>query len=73
MRERPSRAQRAHALFYDDTAENFHGSGPRGKHPHVICQRLTAPLSVPQLTQALQLFEKQKSDPVPFFFFVRRR
>lgn len=59
---------RAHALFYDDTADNFSGSGPRGKHPLVICQRLTAPLTVQQLTQALALFE-QRTDPLPFFFF----
>ena len=63
-----SKGLRAHALFYDDTAENFAGSGPRGKYPHIICQRLTSPLTVMQLTQALGLFE-QRTDPLPFFFF----
>ena len=60
--------QCAHALFYDDTPNNFAGSGPRGKYPHIICQRLTSPLTVVQLTQALGLFE-QHTDPLPFFFF----
>ena len=60
--------QRATAFFYDDTAANFAGSGPRGKHPHVVCQRLTAPLSTQQLQQALAVFEQGK-DPLPVFFF----
>ena len=41
----PQARRRAHALFYDDTLANFHGAGPGGKHPHVICQRLTAPVT----------------------------
>ena len=60
----------------DDTAENFVGAGPKGKHPNIICARLQTPLTVAQLTQALDLYHRQEaslqsdpSTPSPFFFF----
>jgi hypothetical protein len=72
-REQPAESRAAHALFYDDTAANFHGSGPRGKFPRIICQRLQRALTVAQLTQAHKLFEQQTTagaaQPKPFFFF----
>lgn len=68
--------KRAHALFYDDTPENFAGAGPKGKHPNIICARLTTALTVVQLTQALELHHHQEANlktdpnaPTPFFFF----
>lgn len=59
---------RAHALFYDDTAENFRGATPSGPHPNVVCARLQKPLSTEQLAAAHNLFES-RTDPMPFFFF----
>ena len=71
-----SKLHRAHAFFYDDCAENFQGAGPKGKYPQIICARLTAPLSVSQLNQTVDVYQKQAaaaqsdpSTPVPFFFF----
>ena len=67
--KREGRLRRAQALFYDDTADNFKGSGPRGTYPHIICQQLHAPLTIAMMEQALGLFESRKDDPLPFFFF----
>jgi hypothetical protein len=69
---------RAYALRFeqDDCPDNFVGAGPKGKHPNIICARLQTPLTVAQLTQALELFHRQEaslqsdpSTPSPFFFF----
>ena len=70
------RARVRPAFEQDDCPDNFVGAGPKGKHPNIICARLQTPLTVAQLTQALELFHRQEaslqsdpSTPSPFFFF----
>ena len=75
-RDSASQKRRAHALFYDDTAENVKGANPRGRHPAVHTMLLTASLTIQQLQTALDFFRQRSAvaaeDPaaaVPFFFF----